>query len=497
MAPYQVPHFINGQTVSSNGRKLAIYNPSTGEMIGETAVADQLIVKQALDSSQKAFPGWSATTPLKRARILFKYKSLLEQHIDELATLITQEHGKTLTDARGSIQRGIDVVEFACGIPDHLKGIYAENVGTDIDSYSLRQSLGVCVGITPFNFPAMIALWMFPISIACGNTFILKPSEKDPSCSLRLAELAKEAGVPEGVLNIVQGDKKTVDLLLMNPDIKAVSFVGSTAVAEYVYKTATSHGKRVQAFGGAKNHCIVMPDADIEQTVDAIVGAAYGSAGERCMAISVVVAVGEKLADELIQKMIPRVKALKIGPGTKPDVEMGPLITQAHWERVNSYIDLGIKEGATLVVDGRDYQSKEFAKGFYMGGSLFDKVNPSMRIYREEIFGPVLIVMRVPDFDTALQLVNDHEYGNGTAIFTCDGNTARTFAAKVQVGMVGINIPIPVPVAFHSFGGWKRSLFGDIHMHGQEGVRFYTKLKTVTQRWLKGKTGSDFNIPTH
>ncbi len=497
MATYLVSHFINGQTVSAHGRQLDIYNPGTGEISGQAAVADQLIVNQAITAAKQAFPGWAAMTPLKRARILFNYKVLLEQHMDELAQLITQEHGKTLTDARGSLQRGIDVVEFACGIPDHLKGIYAENVGTDIDSYSMRQPLGVCVGITPFNFPAMIALWMFPIAIACGNTFILKPSEKDPSCALRLAELAKEAGVPAGVLNVVQGDKETVDLLLTNQDVKAVSFVGSTAVAEYVYKTATAHGKRVQAFGGAKNHCIVMPDADIDQTVDAIVGAAYGSAGERCMAISVVVAVGDTLADALIEKIKPRVKALKIGPGTDPDVEMGPLITDAHWERVKSYIDLGIKEGADLIVDGRDYQSKAFPKGFYMGGSLFDKVTSSMRIYREEIFGPVLIVMRVPDFETALQLVNDHEYGNGTAIFTRDGHTARTFAAKVQVGMVGINIPIPVPVAFHSFGGWKRSLFGDIPMHGHEGVRFYTKLKTVTQRWLKDKTGSDFNIPTH
>lgn len=494
---YQVPHFINGQQVSADGRKLDIYNPSIGEIIGQVTMADHSIVEKALSAAKQAFPAWSATTPLKRARILFKYKALLEEHLDELAKLITQEHGKTLSDARGSIQRGIDVVEFVCGIPNHLTGTYAEDVATEIDSYSVRQPLGISVGITPFNFPAMIALWMFPMAIACGNTFILKPSEKDPSCALLLAELAKKAGVPDGVLNVIQGDKEAVDLLLTHPDVKSVSFVGSTPVAEYVYKTATAQGKRVQAFGGAKNHCVVMPDADINQTVDAIIGAAYGSAGERCMAISVLVAVGDSLADELIEKMKPRVKALKIGPGTKPDIEMGPLITSAHWDRVKSYIDLGVQEGAELIVDGRHYQSQDCPNGFYMGGSLFDKVKSSMRIYREEIFGPVLIVMRVPDFDSALQLVNDHEYGNGTAIFTRDGKIARTFASKVQVGMVGVNVPIPVPASFHSFGGWKRSLFGDIHMHGHEGMRFFTKLKTVTQRWLKDETGSDFNIPTH
>lgn len=494
---YHISHFINGQRVSAPGRQLDIYNPASGDIVGQIHVADQTLVNKAVAAAKAAFPAWAATTPLKRARILFKFKSLLDQHIDELTQLITQEHGKTLTDARGSVQRGIDVVEFACGIPDHLKGTYTEEVGTEIDSYSLRQPLGVCLGITPFNFPAMIALWMFPLSIGCGNTFILKPSEKDPSCTLRIVELAKQAGVPDGVLNVVQGDKETVDALLNHPDIKAVSFVGSTAVAEHVYRTATAQGKRVQAFGGAKNHCIVMPDADIDQAVDAIVGAAYGSAGERCMAISVVVAVGDALADALITKIKPRVQALKIGSGTKTDVEMGPLVTHAHWERVKSYIDLGVQEGAELVVDGRNYQVADNSKGFYLGGSLFDKVKPNMRIYLEEIFGPVLIVLRVPDLQAALTLVNEHEYGNGTAIFTRDGLTARTFAHQVQVGMVGINVPIPVPVAYHSFGGWKRSLFGDIHMHGLEGVRFYTKLKTVTQRWFKSSTGSDFNIPTH
>ncbi len=494
---YQVTHFINGQAIAAAGRALELFNPATGEVAGHVMTADKRIVEQAIAAAKVAFPAWSAMTPLKRARILFKFKGLLEQHLDELAKLITIEHGKTLEDARGSVQRGIDVVEFACGIPEHLKGSYTEEVGTHIDSYSVRQPLGVCVGITPFNFPAMIALWMFPLAIACGNTFVLKPSEKDPSCSIRLAQLAADAGVPNGVINVVQGDKEAVELLLSHPDVKAVSFVGSTPVAEHVYKTATAAGKRAQAFGGAKNHCVVMPDADLDQTADAIVGAAYGSAGERCMAISVAVVVGDKLADALIAKIKPRVSALKIGPGITPGIEMGPLITEAHWERVKSYIDLGIKEGAELIVDGRNYKPKGHEKGFYMGGSLFDKVQPSMRIYREEIFGPVLSIVRVPDFDTALTLVSEHEYGNGTAIFTRDGNTARTYAAKVQVGMVGINIPIPVPVAYHSFGGWKRSLFGDIHMHGREGVQFYTKLKIITQRWPKNLRSLDFNMPTH
>lgn len=491
---YQVTHFINGQPVSSSTRQLDLYNPATGEVIGRVSMADQAIVEQAVAAAKSAFIKWSATTPLKRARILFKFKALLEDHIDELAALITQEHGKTLTDAAGSIQRGIDVVEFACGIPDHLKGSYTEDVATEVDSYSVRQPLGVCVGITPFNFPAMIPLWMFPIAIACGNTFILKPSEKDPSCAIRIAELTKMAGIPDGVVNVVQGDKDTVDLLLKHPDVKAISFVGSTAVAESVYKAGTAQSKRVQAFGGAKNHCVVMPDADMDQAADAIVGAAYGSAGERCMAISVVIAVGDQLADELIKKLKPRVENLKIGPGTRQEIEMGPLVTQSHWEKVKGYVDLGIKEGAELVVDGREYKQ---GAGFYMGGCLFDKVKPNMRIYKEEIFGPVLSIVRAPDFHSALQLVNEHEYGNGTAIFTRDGNTARTFAAKVQVGMVGVNIPIPVPVAYHSFGGWKRSMFGDISMHGPEGIYFYTKLKTITQRWLKPAKGSEFVMPTH
>lgn len=494
---YQVSHFINGKKLPITGKTLDIYNPATGEVVGQVALADKKIIDSAVSAAKSAFVNWSSQAPLKRARILFKYKALLEANIDELAGLVTREHGKTLSDARSSVQRGIDVVEFVCGIPNLLKGHYSEEVATDIDSYSVRQPLGVCVGITPFNFPAMIPLWMFPMAVACGNTFVLKPSEKDPSCSIRLVELAKEAGFPDGVINVVQGDKEAVDELLIHPDVKAVSFVGSTPVAEYVYKTATSHGKRAQAFGGAKNHGVVMPDVDLDQTADALVSAAYGSAGERCMAISVAMVVGDKVADELVKKIIPRVEKLKIGPGLEKDVEMGPLINEAHWQRVKSYIDLGVKEGAKLVIDGRDFKSKNHEKGFFMGASLFDHVKPEMRIYKEEIFGPVLIIVRTPDLNTAIKLINEHEYGNGTAIFTRDGNAARTFANQVQVGMVGVNIPIPVPVAYHSFGGWKRSLFGDIHMHGNEGVQFYTKLKTITQRWPEVKDKMHFNMPTH
>lgn len=493
---YQVSHFINGKLVADSEATLDIYNPATGKVIGHVAVANHATVEKAVAAAQAAFPSWANTTPLRRARVLFQFKALLEKHMEELAQLVTQEHGKTLSDARGSIQRGIDVVEFVCGIPHLLKGSYSEHVATDMDTYSIRQPLGVCAGITPFNFPAMIPLWMFPMAIACGNTFILKPSEKDPSCSLRLVQLAKEAGLPDGVLNLVQGDRQAVDDLLAHPDVKAISFVGSTPVAEYVYKSAVHHGKRIQAFGGAKNHAVVMPDADIEEAIQAIVGAAYGSAGERCMAISAVVAVGDQVADELIRKITPLVKNLKIGIGTS-DVDMGPLITQGHWERVKSYINLGVKEGATLVVDGRNYKSEDNKEGFFMGGTLFDQVTPEMRIYKEEIFGPVLTIIRVSDLKGALDLINEHEFGNGTAIFTRDGHTARTFAHNVQVGMVGINIPIPVPVPYYSFGGWKRSMFGDIDMHGMEGVHFYTKLKTITQRWLKDEKGVEFSMPTH
>jgi malonate-semialdehyde dehydrogenase (acetylating)/methylmalonate-semialdehyde dehydrogenase len=496
---YTINHFINNASVAGKKDRLhPLHNPATDEVIGQVAYADSQQMEQVIAAAKAAFPGWSAIPAARRARILFKYKELLEKHLDELAALVTAEHGKTLNDAKGSIMRGIEVVEFACGIPNLLKGWFSEDVGTDVDSHTIRQPLGVCAGITPFNFPAMIPLWMFPLAVACGNTFILKPSEKDPSCPLRLAELFKEAGAPAGVLNVINGDQEVVNVLLTHPDIAAVSFVGSTPVAEYIHKTAAAHGKRVQAFGGAKNHCVVMPDADLDQAADAIVGAAYGSAGERCMAISVVVAVGDQLADTLIAKLKPRVHELKIGPGTDPKVEMGPLINKQHLAKVKSYVDLGVKEGAQLVVDGRNFKAQGHEKGYFMGGCLFDKVTPTMRIYQEEIFGPVLCVVRAPDFSTALQLVSDHEYGNGTAIFTRDGNTARTFASKVRVGMVGINIPIPVPTPYHAFGGWKRSIFADIHMQGTESVSFYTKLKTITSRWPTGiRAGAEFMMPTH
>ncbi|VVC77025.1 Putative 3-oxopropanoate dehydrogenase [Aquicella siphonis] len=481
---YTVPHFIGGKKLLPQGRTLDIYNPATGSVIGQVGVANSHTVDQAVQAAKSAFISWSGTTPPQRAKILFRFKTLLEQNRDQLIRYITQEHGKTLSEAQGSLQRGMDVVDFTCGIPSHLKSAYAGDVGTGVDSYSLYQPLGVCVGITPFNFPAMIPLWMFPMAIACGNTFVLKPSEKDPSCALRMVELAKEAGVPEGVVNLVNGDRETVDALITHPDVKAVSFVGSSTVAEHVYTTATAHHKRAQAFGGAKNHCVVMPDADLDQAAQALVTAAYDCAGERCMAISVVIAVGDQVADKLVEKMKPLITNLKIGPGSKAEVQMGPLVTREHLEKVKSYINIGKQEGATLVVDGSEYKPAEHRQGFFMGGCLFDHVKPGMRIYNEEIFGPVLSVVRVPDFETALQLINDHEYGNGTAIFTNDGYTARTFADKVQVGMVGVNVPVPVPVAYHSFGGWKRSIFSDIGMYGNDAIRFYTKLKTVTQRWF-------------
>lgn len=496
---YILHHFINGNILESKSGKLhPIFNPATGETAGKVALANRAEVEQAIAAAKAAFPAWSTTPPVRRARILLEYLNLLKKHLNELATLVTREHGKLLDDAKGSLLRGIEVVEFACGAPHLLKGWFSEDVGTAIDSHTLRQPLGVCVGITPFNFPAMIPLWMFPLATVCGNTFVLKPSEKDPSCPLRLAELFKEAGAPDGVLNVVNGDKTAVDVLLTHPDVNAISFVGSTPVAEHVYKTGILHGKRVQAFGGAKNHCLVMPDADLEQTAEAIVGAAYGSAGERCMALSAVVTVGNQLGDELVRQLTSRVEALKIGPGTDSNVAMGPLVTQEHLDRVKSYVELGLKEGAELLVDGRELKPKGYESGFFMGGCLFDKVTPNMRIYKEEIFGPVLVVLRAPDFNTALQWINEHEYGNGTAIFTRDGDAARTFASKVQVGMVGINVPIPVPAAFHAFGGWKRSLFGDIHMHGTESISFYTRLKTVTSRWPTGiRASNEFIMPTH
>jgi malonate-semialdehyde dehydrogenase (acetylating) / methylmalonate-semialdehyde dehydrogenase len=493
----ELGHFIAGRAVGGNsGRAGDVFNPATGERSARVAFASAAEVGNAVAAAMAALPAWSATPPLQRARIMFKYKELVERHRDELAALVTAEHGKTLEDARGSVTRGLEVVEFACGIPHLLKGDFTENVGRNIDSWSMRQPVGVCVGITPFNFPAMVPMWMFPMALACGNTFILKPSEKDPSCPLRLAELAKEAGVPDGVLNVINGDKEAVDALLTHPGVAAVSFVGSTPVGEYIYRTGCANGKRVQALCGAKNHMVVMPDADMDQATDALMGAGYGSAGERCMAISVAVAVG-KAGDILVDKLAPRVRALKVGPGADPESEMGPLVTREHLNKVRGYVDLGVKEGATLVVDGRGLKLQGYENGHFLGGCLFDNVTPQMRIYKEEIFGPVLSVVRAPDYDSAVKMVNEHEFGNGTAIFTRDGDAARSFAQDVKIGMVGVNVPIPVPVAYHSFGGWKRSLFGDRNAYGVEAVGFYTKIKTVTARWPTGiRAGAEFVMPT-
>jgi malonate-semialdehyde dehydrogenase (acetylating)/methylmalonate-semialdehyde dehydrogenase len=490
-------HFIDGRPVAGHsGRHGPVYDPATGQVRARLALASAEETAAAIAAAGRALPAWSATPPLARARVLFRFKSLIEEHIDELARLITLEHGKVLSDARGEVIRGLEVVEFACGIPHLLRGDFTENVGTAIDSWSVRQPVGVCAGITPFNFPAMVPMWMFPVAIACGNTFVLKPSEKDPSCPLRLAELLSEAGLPDGVLNVVNGDREAVDALLTHTDVAAVSFVGSTPVAEHVYRTASAHGKRVQALGGAKNHMVVMPDADTEIAASALLGAAYGSAGERCMAISVAVAVGDA-GDRLVARLEEAIARLKIGPGTADGVEMGPLVTREHLERVRSYVDLGVKEGARLVVDGRALRVPGHEAGHFLGPCLFDAVEPTMRIYREEIFGPVLCIVRAPDFATALRLVNEHEYGNGTSIFTASGEAARRFAQGVQAGMVGINVPIPVPMAFHSFGGWKRSLFGPLHVHGPDGVRFYTRLKTVTARWPSAtREGAQFVMPT-
>jgi malonate-semialdehyde dehydrogenase (acetylating)/methylmalonate-semialdehyde dehydrogenase len=493
-----VQHYIGGKLVpGKSGRRGKIFNPAIGETVREVDLATAAEVDAAVSAARDAFPAWAAMPPLRRARVMFRLKQLIEQNMDRLARLITEEHGKTVDDAKGSITRGLEVVEFACGIPSHLKGGYSEDVGTGIDSYSLRQPLGVVAGITPFNFPAMIPLWMSPMAIACGNTFVLKPSEKDPSFALALAALYAEAGLPAGVFNVVQGDKVAVDAILDHPDIMAVSFVGSTNIAEYVYHRGTAHNKRVQAFGGAKNHMVVMPDADMEQAADALLGAGYGSAGERCMAISVAVAVGDQVADDIVGRLLPKVRSLKVGPGTDPEVQMGPLVTREHFDKVSGLIAQGVKEGADLVLDGRDLKLQGYEKGFFMGGSLFDRVTTGMEIYKTEIFGPVLSVVRAQSYDEAARMINEHEYGNGTAIFTRDGDAARHFANRIKVGMVGINVPIPVPVAYHAFGGWKRSVFGDQHMYGDEGVRFYTKLKTVTQRWPTGiRSGAEFVIPT-
>ncbi|MDQ0472849.1 CoA-acylating methylmalonate-semialdehyde dehydrogenase [Labrys wisconsinensis] len=496
--PIEITHHIGGRAVAGrSGRTASVFDPATGAVSGTVGLAGADEVGEAVAVARKALPAWAATTPLRRARILNRFLRILEERTDELAAVITAEHGKVLSDARGEIQRGMEVVEFATGAPQLLKGEVTENVGTRVDSHSLRQPLGVVAGITPFNFPAMVPMWMFPVALACGNCFILKPSERDPSASLLLAAWLKEAGLPDGVFNVVQGDKAAVDALLHHPDIAAVSFVGSTPIARYIYETAARTGKRCQALGGAKNHMIVMPDADLDQAVDALMGAAYGSAGERCMAISVAVPIGEKTADALVARLEPKVRALKVGPGTDPEAEMGPLVTRQHLDKVRGYIDSGVAEGARLVVDGRGLTLQGYENGHFIGGTLFDHVTTDMAIYREEIFGPVLAVARAPDYETAARMINEHEFGNGTAIFTRDGDAAREFAHQIQVGMVGINVPIPVPMAFHSFGGWKSSLFGDHHMHGPEGVRFYTKLKTITSRWPTGiRAGADFVMPT-
>jgi malonate-semialdehyde dehydrogenase (acetylating)/methylmalonate-semialdehyde dehydrogenase len=461
-------------------------------------LASRAEMRKAVDAALKVFPEWAAVNPQRRARVMFNFKALVEKDMDNLARLLSDEHGKVLADSRGDVQRGLEVIEFSCGIPHLQKGEYTEGAGPGIDIYSMRQPLGVVAGITPFNFPAMIPMWMFGVAIACGNCFINKPSEKDPSVPLRLAELMMEAGAPAGVLQVVNGDKESVDAILEDPDIKAVSFVGSSAIAEYVYSRGTAHGKRVQAMGGAKNHAIIMPDADLDQVTNDLIGAGYGSAGERCMAISVAVPIGEKTADALVQKLKPRVEALRVGIPTDPEADYGPLVTAQHREKVKDYIEQGVKEGAELVVDGRNFKMQGYDKGFYLGGSLFDRVTPNMKTYQEEIFGPVLQIARARDFDEAIALPSNHQYGNGVAIFTRDGDAAREFAARVNVGMIGINIPIPVPLAYHTFGGWKRSAFGDVNQHGTEGVRFWTKIKTVTQRWPKGgvRENASFVIPT-
>ncbi len=492
-------HYIDGRDVAgAGGRNGEVFDPATGKVGARVALASQAEVTAAIDVAQRAFPGWAATTPLNRARILFKFKELLARDADAIAAAISREHGKVLSDARGELTRGMEVVEFACGIPHLLKGEHSMNVGGGVDSWSEYAPLGVVAGITPFNFPCMVPMWMFPVALACGNTFILKPSERDPTPPLLLARLLHEAGLPDGVFNVVNGDKEAVDALLDDARVQAVSFVGSTPIAEYIYARGSAAGKRVQALGGAKNHMVVMPDADLEQAANALLGAGYGSAGERCMAISVAVCVGDATADALVARLKPKVEALRVGPGCLADggeePDMGPLVTGQHRDRVRGYVDLGESEGAELVVDGREAAGRD---GFFLGGTLFDRVTPQMRIYREEIFGPVLSVVRVPDFEQALQLVDEHEYGNGTAIFTRDGEAARAFAHRVQAGMVGINVPIPVPMAFHSFGGWKRSLFGPLHMHGPDGVRFYTRMKTVTARWPTGTHGgAEFSMPT-
>ena len=499
--PTAIGHFISGQShPGTAGRSQNVFNPATGAVTGQVALANTADVGTAVAAAQAAFPAWADTPPIRRARVMFKFLELLNAHKDQLAHCITAEHGKVFTDAQGEVSRGIDIVEFACGMPQLLKGDFTDQVSTGIDNWTLRQPLGVVAGITPFNFPVMVPMWMFPVAIAAGNTFVLKPSPTDPSASLMMAKLFKQAGLPDGVFNVVQGDKEAVDALLVHPDVKAISFVGSTPIANYIYETGAHHGKRVQALGGAKNHMVVMPDADLDQAVDALIGAGYGSAGERCMAISIAVLVGD-VAERLLPKLQARAKTLVIKNGTNLDAEMGPIVTQAAHERITGYIDLGVEEGASLLVDGRTFTGKDAGagceSGFWMGGTLFDHVTPDMRIYKEEIFGPVLGCVRVGTFAEAVDLVNNHEFGNGVSCFTRDGNVAREFSRRIQVGMVGINVPIPVPMAWHGFGGWKKSLFGDMHAYGEEGVRFYTKQKSIMQRWPEsiGK-GAEFVMPT-
>ncbi len=493
-------HFINGSHVAStSGRSQPVFNPAVGAADKSVALASADEVGVAVAAAKAAWPKWSKTPALRRARILDKFKNILWERADELASILAEEHGKTHDDALGEVTRGLEVVEFAIGAPTFLKGEFSENVGSVVDSHNIRQSLGVCVGITPFNFPAMVPMWMFPVSLACGNTFILKPSERVPSAALKMAEWLTEAGLPDGVFNVVQGDKEAVNALLAHKDVKAISFVGSTPIAEYIYKTGTANGKRVQALGGAKNHAVIMPDADLEMTANALMGAAFGSAGERCMAISVAVPVSDAVADALIEKLVPKIKALKIGATADKTSEMGPLVTEQHLAKVRGYIDTGEAEGAKVVVDGRTFkQDKQgYENGYFIGGTLLDNVTPDMTVWKEEIFGPVLSIVRRNSYQEAIDLVNCHKYANGTAIFTRDGDTARNYSQDVEVGMVGINVPIPVPMAYHSFGGWKSSMFGDHHMHGMEGVRFYTRIKTTTTRWPSGqRSDPEFTMPT-
>ena len=494
-----VGNFIDGEFIQSqSGRFSPVFNPATGEQITQVGLSSATEVEAAIEVASKTLDSWGKVTPLNRSRVMFKFKALLEKHHDELATLISQEHGKVFSDAKGEVTRGMEIVEFACGIPHLIKGENSTDVGREVDSFSIMQPVGVCAGISPFNFPVMVPLWMFPIAIAAGNTFIMKPSEKDPSVVLRLAELLKEAGLPDGVFNIVNGDKEAVDVLLTDERVQAISFVGSTPIAEYVYNTGSSHGKRVQALGGAKNHMIVMPDADLSSVTSGLMGAAYGSAGERCMAISVAVCVGDEVADQLIEQLKSEIKTMQVGSGlAEKEPHMGPLVSRIHADKVLGYINTGVEEGASLIADGRGFTVKDHEQGYFVGPTLFDHVKSNMRIYQEEIFGPVLCVVRVDNYNQALELINQHEYGNGTSVFTASGEVARHFVNNVQVGMVGVNVPIPVPMAFHSFGGWKRSVFGPLNVHGNDGVRFYTKMKTVTARWPTGQqTGNAYSMPT-